>query len=123
MCIYIYIYVCVCVIMYNDVRLILDINYLSVNWDGFNDTESGLWGYTWAAGRSACEHGTVLHNDPHSHMNDPTFWTHSGLERNLALPDGHYYFQVQVSRLKLISGSKANTSGFCVISISHVDKN
>ena len=32
--------------------------------------------YTWSTGRSPCEEDVLPHDDPHSHIADPSDWTH-----------------------------------------------
>ena len=59
----------------------------TANWDFIHDNETGVFGYTWAAGEEIC--GTEvsdLHKDPHAHLFDASEWSHEGLVINLKLP-------------------------------------
>ncbi|XP_041378093.1 uncharacterized protein LOC121390363 [Gigantopelta aegis] len=74
--------------------------YVAANWDGIQDRESGILGYTWTVGRSPCEELIHPHHDPHKHFFDKSEWTNIGLispipaEHN-PLPDGLYYITVR----------------------------
>ncbi|XP_072033446.1 LOW QUALITY PROTEIN: uncharacterized protein [Amphiura filiformis] len=70
-------------------------NYLSANWDGFHDDETGILGYMWASGLDVCEEDIVAYQDPHSHIYHMSEWTLEGLETGLDLPDGLYYISVR----------------------------
>ena len=67
----------------------------SANWDGFHDNETGLWGYTWAAGTHTCDSDIVEFEDPHSHLADASYWNHQGYASGLSLPMGEYFVIVQ----------------------------
>ena len=50
--------------------------FLSANWDGYYDLETGILIYTWAVGRFHCDDVIHPHRDPHSHLYDESEWTH-----------------------------------------------
>lgn len=66
--------------------------YISSNWDGFYDPDSGIRGYTLAAGRKVCDESLRNHHDPHNHLFHESEWTHSELidvdDMNLPKLDG-----------------------------------
>ncbi|KAJ8312545.1 hypothetical protein KUTeg_009918 [Tegillarca granosa] len=70
-------------------------HYASVNFDGFHDNETGIWGYTWALGRSICGTNVVAYTDPHEHLSSRKYWTNSGYVKGIYMEDGPYYATVQ----------------------------
>ncbi|KAI8510725.1 hypothetical protein Bbelb_116410, partial [Branchiostoma belcheri] len=60
--------------------------YVSANWDGFHDNETGIFGYTWTVGTTPCQEDIHPHKDPHSHLFDESEWTHTGIADGLDLP-------------------------------------
>ncbi|XP_070573546.1 uncharacterized protein [Ptychodera flava] len=86
--------------------------YISANWDGFHDDETGIFGYSWAVGTSPCMEDVVTHNDPHSHIVNEKEWTHRGSTRNFKvpiLPDGRYYITVRAVNKVDFGGPMATT--------------
>ncbi|CAH1249045.1 SELE [Branchiostoma lanceolatum] len=69
--------------------------YVSANWDGFKDNETGIFGYTWSVGTTRCEDNIHPHRDPHAHLFDESEWTHTGIAHPLDLEDGKYYVNVR----------------------------
>ncbi|ESO82597.1 hypothetical protein LOTGIDRAFT_236952 [Lottia gigantea] len=72
--------------------------YMSGNWDGIHDKETGIHGYSFAAGHSICEETLDEHKDPHAHLYDESEWTHTGIikrDENDPIPDGKYYLTVR----------------------------
>ncbi|XP_035668224.1 uncharacterized protein LOC118410558 isoform X2 [Branchiostoma floridae] len=69
--------------------------YVSANWDGFHDNETGLHGYSWTVGRTPCGQDVHPHIDPHAHLFDVSEWTHEGLASPLFLEDGKYHVTVR----------------------------
>ncbi|XP_013400528.1 uncharacterized protein LOC106166497 [Lingula anatina] len=92
-----------------DTKYTLANHYLSANWDGFHDNETGIWGYTWAAGSTVCGTDVQPYDDPHSHLSGKSFWTHNGLAKHLHLPDGSYYVTVQALNSVHHGGSLVTT--------------
>ncbi|XP_070573548.1 uncharacterized protein [Ptychodera flava] len=86
--------------------------YVSANWDGFHDDETGIFGYTWAVGTSPCQEDIVAHKDPHSHVFEESEWTHRGSTSNFhvpILPDGRYYITVRAINKVDFGGPMATT--------------
>ncbi|GFR58918.1 protein jagged-2 [Elysia marginata] len=75
--------------------------YISANWDGIHDDESGLRGFAFAVGTSIC--GEEIHpfHDPYKHLtpkDDDSQWSGIGvveLPEGEKLPDGKYYVTVR----------------------------
>jgi len=61
-------------------------NIISANWDGFNDKESGLLGYTITVGKQHCEDLIHPHHDPHKHLFDKSQWTNSAMISPIPAP-------------------------------------
>jgi hypothetical protein len=61
-------------------------NIISANWDGFNDKESGLLGYTITVGKQHCEDLIHPHHDPHKHLFDKSQWTNSAMISPIPVP-------------------------------------
>ncbi|XP_078620549.1 uncharacterized protein LOC144887293 isoform X2 [Branchiostoma floridae x Branchiostoma japonicum] len=83
--------------------------YVSANWDGFHDNETGIFGYTWSAGTERCQDNIHPHKDPHSHLFDESEWTHTGIAHPLDLPDGKYYVNVRAVNKVEYGGPLATT--------------
>ncbi|CAG2189848.1 unnamed protein product [Mytilus edulis] len=79
------------------------------NWDGFNDNETGIFGYTWSVGTTVCGTDIASFSDPHAHLSSPKFWTNTGYARNLHLPDGPYYVTVQAINNVVHGGAMVTT--------------
>ncbi|XP_061188852.1 uncharacterized protein LOC133197029 [Saccostrea echinata] len=84
-------------------------HYISVNFDGFHDDESGIYQYTWAAGRAVCYEDVVNFRDPHEFLHSSKHWTHSGYEKNMFLLDGKYFMTVQCLNNVVFGGSLVTT--------------
>ncbi|VDI41391.1 Hypothetical predicted protein [Mytilus galloprovincialis] len=83
-----------------DLRYTRANRYISANWDGFNDKESGLLGYTITVGKQHCEDLIHPHHDPHKHLFDKSQWTNSAMISPIPapytiLPDGTYFITVR----------------------------
>ncbi|KAL8609977.1 hypothetical protein ACOMHN_029470 [Nucella lapillus] len=80
-----------------DLRYTKSNTYISANWDGIHDYESGILGYSITVGRKPCEEWLVLHYDPHAKLvplDDDSQWTHIAVvntENGVSLKDGKYY--------------------------------
>ncbi|XP_066264364.1 uncharacterized protein [Branchiostoma lanceolatum] len=83
--------------------------YVSANWDGFHDLETGIFGYTWSVGTTQCEENIHPHKDPHAHLFDESEWTHTGLAHPLDLEDGLYYVTVRAINKVEYGGPLATT--------------
>ncbi|XP_061168902.1 uncharacterized protein LOC133178171 [Saccostrea echinata] len=84
-------------------------HYISVNFDGFHDDESGIYQYTWAVGKSVCNQDVVIFSDPHEFLHSAKHWTHSGYEKDLFLQDGKYFMTVQCVNNVVFGGSLVTT--------------
>ncbi|XP_069118473.1 uncharacterized protein [Argopecten irradians] len=84
-------------------------HYLTVNFDGFHDNETGIWGYTWWAGTAICGSDIVKERDPHSHLSHNKYWTHTGYTKDLYLPDGQYYVTVSAINNVVYGGALVTT--------------
>ncbi|XP_053407458.1 uncharacterized protein LOC123547213 isoform X2 [Mercenaria mercenaria] len=84
-------------------------HYVSANWKGFHDDESGLWGFTWAVGRDVCGTDVVPYKDPYAHLTSKKFWTDSGFQKGIHLTDGPYYVTVQALNGAELGGSLVTT--------------
>ncbi|XP_021370398.1 uncharacterized protein LOC110461300 [Mizuhopecten yessoensis] len=84
-------------------------HYLTVNFDGFNDNESGIWGYTWSAGTNVCGSDVVPERDPHGHLSHDKYWTHTGYTKDLSLSDGKYYVMVSAINNVVHGGALVTT--------------
>ncbi|XP_046562951.1 uncharacterized protein LOC124271844 [Haliotis rubra] len=74
--------------------------YVSANWDGIMDKETGILGYSLTVGTQICEELIHPHHDPHRHLFDESEWTHTGLISPIPapydpLPDGKYYITLR----------------------------
>eukprot|EP00105_Crassostrea_gigas_P044578 XP_019928726.1 PREDICTED: uncharacterized protein LOC105342845 [Crassostrea gigas] len=84
----------------NDLTYTRANRYISANWDGIYDNETGILGYSVTAGESICEEKIKQHHDPHAHLFDRSQWTHTVMmtpleEPYTILPDGPYYITVR----------------------------
>ncbi|XP_061168901.1 uncharacterized protein LOC133178169 [Saccostrea echinata] len=84
-------------------------HYISVNFDGFHDDETGIYQYTWAVGKSVCNQDVVNFSDPHEFLHSSKHWTHSGYEKNMFLQDGQYFMTVQCLNNVVFGGSLVTT--------------
>ncbi|KAL4222206.1 hypothetical protein ACF0H5_018244 [Mactra antiquata] len=84
-------------------------HYIAANWKGFHDNESGIWGYTWAVGTTVCGTDIVSYRDPYAHLSSKKFWTDSGFQKGIHLPDGPYYVTVQALNGAELGGSLVTT--------------
>lgn len=82
---------------------------LSVNFDGFRDNETGIWGYTWSAGINICGSDVVSERDPHDHLSHDKYWTHTGYAKDLSLHDGFYYVTVNAVNNVVHGGALVTT--------------
>ncbi|XP_070573761.1 uncharacterized protein [Ptychodera flava] len=86
--------------------------YISANWDGYHDDETGIYGYTWTIGSEACLEDVHPHKDPHSHFFDESEWTHIGLANEFDEPeleDGPYHITVRAINKVDFGGPMATT--------------
>ncbi|XP_062582876.1 uncharacterized protein LOC134244633, partial [Saccostrea cucullata] len=70
----------------NDLKYTRANRYISANWDGIYDNETGILGYSVTAGESICEEKIKQHHDPHAHLFDRSQWTHSVMMSPLEEP-------------------------------------
>ena len=75
----------------------------AANWDGFNDGECGIYGYTFAVGTTVCGNEISDFVDPHAALSHQDDWSHVGLAKDLHLAEGSYFVTVQVSLLSAFS--------------------
>ncbi|KAI8487517.1 hypothetical protein Bbelb_347510 [Branchiostoma belcheri] len=92
-----------------DMRYTRANRYVSANWDGFHDNETGLHGYSWTSGRTPCDQSVHPHIDPHAHLFDVSEWTHEGLSSPLDLADGVYHITVRAINNVEFGGAMATT--------------
>ncbi|XP_035696857.1 uncharacterized protein LOC118430254 [Branchiostoma floridae] len=83
--------------------------YVSANWDGFHDNETGLHGYSWTSGRAPCGQEVHPHIDPHAHLFSVSEWTHDGIASPLNLEDGEYHITVRAINNVEFGGAMATT--------------
>ncbi|VDI73733.1 Hypothetical predicted protein, partial [Mytilus galloprovincialis] len=88
--------------------------YITANWDGFNDRESGLLGYTIYIGRDVCEDLIHPHHDPQKHFFEKSQWTHNAMIYPIpapyeTLPDGEYYITLRALNEVQYGGPLATT--------------
>ncbi|KAK3788402.1 hypothetical protein RRG08_044436, partial [Elysia crispata] len=75
--------------------------YISANWDGIHDDESGLRGFSFAVGTSVCGDDIHPFHDPYKHLtpqDDDSQWSGIGvveLPEGEKLPDGRYYVTIR----------------------------
>ncbi|XP_064646203.1 uncharacterized protein LOC135499389 [Lineus longissimus] len=92
--------------VFNGIEPLEDLKYtranrfISVNWDGIHDYETGIHGYTWTVGLAVCEDLIHPHHDPQAHLYDESEWTHSGTIYPIPppyeiLPDAKYYTTIR----------------------------
>lgn len=60
--------------------------FLTANWDGIYDNETGLLGYSVTAGEKICEEKIKAHHDPHAYLFDESQWTNSVMMTPLEPP-------------------------------------
>jgi len=82
---------------------------LTVNFNGFNDNETGIWGYTWSSGYTICGNDVVSERDPHAHHSHSKYWTHNGYAKNLFLTDGQYFVTVKAINSVVHGGALVTT--------------
>ncbi|XP_078616233.1 uncharacterized protein LOC144884654 [Branchiostoma floridae x Branchiostoma japonicum] len=92
-----------------DMRYTRANRYVSANWDGFHDNETGLHGYSWTSGRAPCGQDVHPHIDPHAHLFSVSEWTHEGLASPLNLEDGVYHITVRAINNVEFGGAMATT--------------
>ncbi|XP_063408925.1 uncharacterized protein LOC134692405 [Mytilus trossulus] len=88
--------------------------YITANWDGFNDRESGLLGYTIYVGMAVCEDLIHPHHDPHKHFFEKSQWPHNAMIYPIpapyeTLPDDKYYITVRALNEVEYGGPLATT--------------
>ncbi|XP_070573744.1 uncharacterized protein [Ptychodera flava] len=85
--------------------------FVSANWDGFHDYETGIYGYTWTIGSEPCLDDIHPHKDPHAHLFDESEWTHIGLADSFEeeLADGKYHVSVRAINKVDFGGPMATT--------------
>ncbi|XP_078585864.1 uncharacterized protein LOC144867675 [Branchiostoma floridae x Branchiostoma japonicum] len=83
--------------------------YVTANWDGFHDNETGIFGYTWTVGTDHCFDDIHPHKDPHAHLYDEDEWTHQSLAYPLDLEDGPYHVSVRALNKIEFGGPLATT--------------
>ncbi|CAH1277633.1 Hypp9726 [Branchiostoma lanceolatum] len=92
-----------------DMRYTRANRYVSANWDGFHDDETGIHGYSWTVGTTPCEDDVHPHIDPHAHLFDVSEWTHEGIASPLLLEDGKYHVTVRAINNVEYGGAMATT--------------
>ncbi|KAL3857351.1 hypothetical protein ACJMK2_012027 [Sinanodonta woodiana] len=92
-----------------EVKFTISNHYISANWDGFHDEESGIYGFTWASGTNVCGTNILKYTDPHAHLSSSKFWTYSGYATDLHLPDGQYYVTIQAVNNVVFGGAMVTT--------------
>ncbi|XP_019642103.1 PREDICTED: uncharacterized protein LOC109483513 [Branchiostoma belcheri] len=92
-----------------DLRYFRPNTYVTANWDGFHDNETGIFGYTWTVGTDHCQEDVHPHKDPHSHLYGENEWTHQGLAYPLELKDGFYHVSVRAVNKVEFGGPLATT--------------
>ncbi|XP_078695732.1 uncharacterized protein LOC144924477 [Branchiostoma floridae x Branchiostoma belcheri] len=92
-----------------DMRYTRANRYVSANWDGFHDDETGIHGYSWTVGTTPCEEDVHPHIDPHAHLLDVSEWTHQGIASPLFLIDGVYHITVRAINNVEFGGAMATT--------------
>ncbi|XP_066275501.1 uncharacterized protein [Branchiostoma lanceolatum] len=92
-----------------DLRYTRANRYVSANWDGFHDNETGLHGYSWTSGRAPCGEDVHPHIDPHAHLFDVSEWTHDGIASHPYLEDGEYHITVRAINNVEFGGAMATT--------------
>ncbi|KAK3589126.1 hypothetical protein CHS0354_017092 [Potamilus streckersoni] len=92
-----------------EVKYTISNHYISANWDGFHDEESGIYGFTWASGTKVCGTNILQYTDPHAHLSSSKFWTYSGYAKDLHLPDGQYYVTIQAVNNVVSGGAMVTT--------------
>ncbi|XP_066298079.1 uncharacterized protein [Branchiostoma lanceolatum] len=92
-----------------DLRYFRPNTYVTANWDGFHDNETGIFGYTWTVGTYHCQDDVHPHKDPHSHLYGEDEWTHQGLAYPLELDDGFYHVSVRALNKVEFGGPLATT--------------
>ncbi|VDI57617.1 Hypothetical predicted protein [Mytilus galloprovincialis] len=101
-------------IFMNDMMYTRANNYISANWDGFEDRESGLLFITITVGTEICEETIHDHHDPHAHLFDISQWTHSAMISPIPapytqLPDDQYFITVRAMNGVKYGGPLATT--------------
>ncbi|XP_019624877.1 PREDICTED: uncharacterized protein LOC109470382 isoform X2 [Branchiostoma belcheri] len=92
-----------------DLRYFRPNTYVTANWDGYHDNETGIFGYTWTVGTYHCLDDVHPHKDPHSHLYGENEWTHQGLAYPLDLEDGYYHVSVRALNKVEFGGPLATT--------------
>ncbi|XP_069134862.1 uncharacterized protein [Argopecten irradians] len=92
-----------------DEKYTINNHLASVNFDGFHDDESDIWGYTWMVGKSMCTQDVVGEADPHQHHSSKKYWTNSGYQKDLHLQDGKYYTTVRALNSIVFGGALVTT--------------
>eukprot|EP00058_Branchiostoma_floridae_P003027 XP_002588515.1 hypothetical protein BRAFLDRAFT_79470 [Branchiostoma floridae] len=92
-----------------DMRYTRANRYVSANWDGFHDNETGIHGYSWTVGTTPCQEDVHPHIDPHAHLFDVSEWTHEGIASPLFLEDGKYHVTVRAINSVEFGGAMATT--------------
>ena len=88
--------------------------FVTANWEGFADPESGIHGYEWAVGSKVCEDDIWPFQDPHQHVAVSDDWTHEGLayplgDNETGLEAGTYFVSVRAYN-KVVHGGGLVTS-------------
>ncbi|XP_048258679.1 uncharacterized protein LOC124137747 [Haliotis rufescens] len=87
--------------------------FISANWNGIMDKETGILGYSWTVGRQICEELIHPHHDPHRNLFDESAWTNTGVIIPRApydpLPDGKYYVTLRALNKVEYGGPLATT--------------
>ena len=89
----------------------MDVPYqlFTVNFDGFYDNETGIYGFTWMSGTHVGGNDVVSERDPHSHISHSKYWTYYGFAKGLHIPDGHYYVTVRALNNVVYGGALVTT--------------
>ena len=89
--------VCNLVFRIRDATNMIILLLYTANWNGFSDSESGIYAYTWCIGTILGSCDVLNQTDPHAHfgLSNRQAWTNAGLASSLDLTDGAYYISVQ----------------------------
>ncbi|GAB1602264.1 uncharacterized protein LOC115224694 [Argonauta hians] len=79
--------------------------HVSANWNGFQDKESGIWGYTWALGTSPCASDVVPFSEPLNNMGAVSRLQTTSFASELSLSDGPYFVTVQALNNVVLGGA------------------
>ena len=79
------------------------------NWRSFDDSETGIHGFTWCIGTSIGACDILPFTDPHARLDSRDSWTNTGLAPFEDLSDGIYFVTVQAVNNVEFGGPLATT--------------